>query len=433
MSDLRDRLRQAAGPETAPIDTAAIVDAAMRRRARRWAGRGAMAVAVVTALVAVGLLNFPTARVRFAPADGLPANGSVRLPLPPAGSVSPEFLDPTRPVFVVHDLDGGVSVLDAHSPHAATQKLLAWCEAGAAFIDVQHGSTFNRSGQYTFGPSPTSMAAYRAEVSDGTVIVGAPTGAPPRPSERIEELDTKVCWSAEGDAIQLDGYRYHHADADAVTPEEAVAAGEARSVVVDGLLEQVGLQPARLCGNPAPDGLPRCPPDAPIADVFGLSNPDSEPELADSYNHSQGRFVVDVSEGRITSLTFTADYALRAGFFRGNDEYTGELHLPGDYAETGFRVIGLPPAGDPGGDGDLWLRNFTDPYAASGRTTRETGDIFISEPTAVRVTATSNTGSAITTVEQLQSALRTGTLASNLFTVVVDKRSQAVTALRQQR
>jgi hypothetical protein len=432
MSDLRDRLRQAAGPEPAPTDTTAIIQAAARRRARRWTGRGTVAVAAVTAIVAMGLLSLPTARVRFEPTDRPPAEGSVRLPLPPLGSVSPEFLDPTRPVFVVHHIDGRVSVLDAHSPHVATQKLLAWCEAGAAFIDVQHGSIFNQSGQYAFGPSPTGMAAYNAQASDGTVIVGAPTAAPPRPSERIAQLDTEACWPAEGEAITGDGYRYHYAEADAVTPEEALVAGESLGVVVDGLLEQVGLQPARLCGDPAPNGLPRCPSDAPVADVYRLSDRDPEPGLADSYHHTDGRFVVDVNDGRITSLTFTAVSAASAGFFRGSDEYSGELHLPGDYAETAFRFIGLARA-NPKGDGDLWLSDFTDPYGASGRTTRETGSIFIPDPTAVRVEATLSTGAAITTVDQLRSAQRAGTLASTSFTVVIDKRSKAVIALRQQR
>lgn len=123
-----------------------------------------------------------------------------------------------------------------------------------------------------------------------------------------------------------------------------MAAGEARGIVVEGLLERVGLQPARLCGNPAPTGLPRCPSDAPVADVDELSDRDldPDPQLADSYGQTQGRFVVDVSDGRITSLTFTAVYVGRSGSFRGSDEYSGQLHLPGDYGEQPSGSSGWP-------------------------------------------------------------------------------------------
>lgn len=202
---------------------------------------------------------------------------------------------------------------------------------------------------------------------------------------------------------------------------------------LDGLLERVGLQPPRLCGNPAADGLPRCPSDAPVVDVYELGGRVSDPEQTDSYDQSDGRFVVDVGNGRITSLTLTPLFASRFGFFRGSDEYSGELHLPADYGEENFLVIGLPDAAEPDGDGDLWLRNVASPYAADGRTTNETGAVFILRPAAVEVQATSSTGTAITTVNELRSALRAGTLASTAFTVVVDKRTQAVVALRQQR
>jgi hypothetical protein len=345
------------------------------------------------------------------------------LRLPPSGSVSAQFLDGS-PVFVVHHEAGDVSVLDAHSPHLGN-KLLAWCQDGRAFIDVQHGSAFDEHGRYTSGPAPGGMTPHDVEVVAGEVEAGARRPAPPRGSD-TDPSSTDACWTEYGRLPPAE-YLAHHAGGDAVTPEQAVAAGDAQEVAVDGLLERIGDRPPRLCGDPAPRGLPRCPSDAPVVTVERVIDP--EP---DSYQQSEGRFLIDVTAGRLTALTFTpVVLAERFGYFRGRSQYRGELHLPGAYDEDGFMVVGTA-SGRPDAREALWLRSYTGPTTI-GTFSDDTAAVHISDPGRVSVRARLADSSTITTLAQLRKALRAGTLASTSFTVVVDKRTQAVIALRQQR
>lgn len=107
--------------------------------------------------------------------------GSIDLADIPAGSTHATFVD-GHPVFVVHDEDGDVRVLDAVSPHRWDEftKVLAWCETADGFEDLWHGSRFDRDGGYLAGPAPTGMAPYDLERRDGQVILGDRLAAPAR-------------------------------------------------------------------------------------------------------------------------------------------------------------------------------------------------------------------------------------------------------------
>jgi hypothetical protein len=101
------------------------------------------------------------------------------LPLPARGGVFAAFVE-GQPVFVVHDVDGAVRVLDAVSPHrpGGFTKVLAWCETSGRFEDLWHGSQFDRIGTWVAGPAPTGMASYEVVAGAATVSVGS-RGQPP--------------------------------------------------------------------------------------------------------------------------------------------------------------------------------------------------------------------------------------------------------------
>lgn len=102
--------------------------------------------------------------------------------LPPAGSVTADFVD-GHPVFVVHDAEGTIRVLDAVDPHspAGFVKVLAWCRSSGRFEDLWHGSRFDRTGAYLGGPAPTGLAAYPVVRREhDRVVVGSREAAPAR-------------------------------------------------------------------------------------------------------------------------------------------------------------------------------------------------------------------------------------------------------------
>jgi hypothetical protein len=141
------------------------------------------AVLVVLALASLWAVGGPR------PVDvvGQPAGfrETVRLPLPGPGAVSAEHLG-GHPVFVVHDEDGTVRVLDALSPHAPNgfEKVVAWCRSSGWFEDLWHGSSFDRLGRWAAGPAPTGLAGYTIEqVGDDDVTVGSRERPPERSGE----------------------------------------------------------------------------------------------------------------------------------------------------------------------------------------------------------------------------------------------------------
>jgi hypothetical protein len=144
---------------------------------RSFAGRAALPAVVVLLGIAV-----------LAVAWLVRAPSRAGMAVPDAGSVSADFVD-GHPVFVVHDDDGAVRVLDAVSPHAPTglTKVLAWCATSSLFEDLWHGSSFDRHGHYLGGPAPTGMAAYEVSAVDrGRMTVGERQEAPARGGARPE-------------------------------------------------------------------------------------------------------------------------------------------------------------------------------------------------------------------------------------------------------
>ncbi len=138
--------------------------------------------------------------------------------LPPAGEVAAAFVD-DRPVFVVHDYDGSVRVLDGVSPHAPDPdrpKLVAWCRSSEAFEDLWHGARFTRDGDWVGGPGPTGLAAYAiVERTDAWVRVEGRGPAPPRPEHDLDwEPAGPACAelgdpAAVGDPLELDAVVAH--------------------------------------------------------------------------------------------------------------------------------------------------------------------------------------------------------------------------------
>jgi hypothetical protein len=105
----------------------------------------------------------------FAPAgSGEQAlSGADVLDVPARGEVAPVFLADGRPVFVVHHLDGAVSVVDAFSSHVqyGLKDLVAWCPSTRELVEGAHGARFDESGDWSSaGPAPAGLATFVFDV-----------------------------------------------------------------------------------------------------------------------------------------------------------------------------------------------------------------------------------------------------------------------------
>jgi hypothetical protein len=115
---------------------------------------------------------FPTADV------SQPAGSNV-VTVPPRGETSAVFLDDGRPVFVVHHMDGTVSVVDAFSTHRAwgVEELNVWCPSTREFVEVAHEAHFDEYGTLTPDSGPAGwggVATFAFEVA-ATDVVGDPS------------------------------------------------------------------------------------------------------------------------------------------------------------------------------------------------------------------------------------------------------------------
>jgi hypothetical protein len=79
--------------------------------------------------------------------------GSNVVTVPRRGETSAVFLADGRPVFVVHHLDGTVSVVDGFSSHRAwgVEELDVWCPSTRQFVEVAHEAHFDEYGTLVKG------------------------------------------------------------------------------------------------------------------------------------------------------------------------------------------------------------------------------------------------------------------------------------------
>jgi hypothetical protein len=201
-------------------------------------------VAAVTAFavfaVAVGLLW-----VALAPRSKVVTLGGPDVvAVPPRGEVSAIFLPDGRPVFVVHHLDGTVSVVDAFSSHRAwgVEELNVWCPTTREFVERAHEARFDEYGHYaSAGPAPTGLQTFAFDPvdvgSDGepTMIrVGAIRPAWPEGSaHEVDPSRPPFCPGASEDQL------VHHTIPEAAildSPAAAVQAAPSGWIAVRGTL-----------------------------------------------------------------------------------------------------------------------------------------------------------------------------------------------------
>ena len=108
------------------------------------------------------------------------------LAVPEAGKTVAGFLNDGRPVFVVHDLDGTIVVIEAVSTHRA-DGAMAWCPTSRTIDDVPHGARWDPQGRYVSGPGPRDLGRYDTRILGNNLEVVA-TGyvdPPPRSASPV--------------------------------------------------------------------------------------------------------------------------------------------------------------------------------------------------------------------------------------------------------
>jgi hypothetical protein len=160
--DVKDLLDRAAGwYEPPPLASEELI---RRHRRRQRAGRVTTTI-VAFALFAVAgaLLWNGLATLRTTPGT---LAGSNVLDVPPRRQADAAFLADGRPVFVVHNKDGTIAVLDAFSPHRAwgIRQLVVWCPANY-FASWPDGSYFDRYGTWRAGRlAPPGLSSFSFDV-----------------------------------------------------------------------------------------------------------------------------------------------------------------------------------------------------------------------------------------------------------------------------
>lgn len=116
-------------------------------------------------------------------------------PVPTVGSTDMGNLHDGRQVFVTHDLDGTVSVLDGVSTHVATNPM-GWCATSRTIDDIYRGARWDAQGRYVSGPASTDLGSYEYVIDQRSqdivvLIIVVPQKRTSSP------LDTITHWCAE--------------------------------------------------------------------------------------------------------------------------------------------------------------------------------------------------------------------------------------------
>ncbi len=116
-------------------------------------------------------------------------------PVPTLGSTDMGNLHDGRQVFVTHDLDGTVSVLDGVSTHVASNPM-GWCATSRTIDDIFRGARWDAQGRYVSGPAPTDLDSYEYvldERSQEIVVLMYVT----QHERTTSPLETVTFWCAE--------------------------------------------------------------------------------------------------------------------------------------------------------------------------------------------------------------------------------------------
>lgn len=159
--------RPRAAPETAAAPPPTVTGTAATPPAR-----GRLVGPAIVLLLLVALLAGIARSV-------LVGDGGRTLAVPPPGEVVASFVA-GDPVFVVHDEDGDLRVLDAVDAYLPDDPMvLVFCADSDTFEDLRFGSRYTRRGGWMGGPSPVGMASYEVvERRDEQVVIGE-RGDPP--------------------------------------------------------------------------------------------------------------------------------------------------------------------------------------------------------------------------------------------------------------
>lgn len=87
------------------------------------------------------------------------------LPIPAIGATEPGELHDGHPVFVAHDVDGTLTVVDAVSTHLPDDPM-AWCEESRTIDDMAHSARWDAQGRYVAGPAQTDLGTYEYAVDE---------------------------------------------------------------------------------------------------------------------------------------------------------------------------------------------------------------------------------------------------------------------------
>ena len=233
--------------------------------------------AMVVAFAVFGLAGyFLWQGFREAAPSSQPAGSNV-LTVPPRGETSAVFLADGRPLFVVHHLDGSVSVVDGFSSHNAwgVEDMIVWCPSSRDFVEAAHEARFDEYGGFASPPAPGGVATFdfRVVATDaagdpssievGTMrdgVLGGGDSGPDRPpfclpggQDTSDAGLTAVTGGNSGDtglvvAHSLDGRQVWE------SPLDAVAAAPSGWIAVRGTLLVAPDGFVQLCAKVVDDG-----------------------------------------------------------------------------------------------------------------------------------------------------------------------------------
>lgn len=154
----------------------------------RWSVRIALLLGVALAVLVVVILT------DLASDDSASTDGLAVLSIPDLAETVPALLNDGHPVFVVHDLDGTVFVVEAVSTHLIDD-VMAWCPSSRTIDDVPHGARWDAQGRYVAEPGPSDLGSYETQLLDNQreLVVVAYVVPPPR-SEDSDGMTGPGCF-----------------------------------------------------------------------------------------------------------------------------------------------------------------------------------------------------------------------------------------------